>query len=209
MDKKRYAELKEKYKDEKVFIVPYDKVSAIEDKFNKCTHDNSIWSKYDQIGRYVYRYDAEENYAFVQLIPYIVIFNEHNDKVFVAKRIDGESRLINQISLGFGGHINEEDGFVEPLFKCAFRELFEEVTGSYTGKFTHIGTVRDAGSELRDHLGIVFTVNALEESVSINEKDTLIGEWMTMDQLKENYGKFESWARHIIDYFYENNILGN
>ena len=76
--------------------------------------------------------DAENNKEVQQIIPYILIKNQFGE-FYVAKRLSNstEDRLHNQISLGFGGHINKEDGYKEPLFKCAFRELFEELKVKY------------------------------------------------------------------------------
>lgn len=200
-------QLKEKYKDEEVFVVVSNVLENIKDRFSKEKHDVSIWSKYDTIGTYIKRYEAEGNPAFKQLIPYVVIFNETRNKVYIAKRIGGEPRLTNQYSLGFGGHVNKEDGYIQPLFKCAFRELHEEINATFTTKLEYVGTVRDLTSKLNDHMGLVFFINAISSSVSIKETDSLVGEWMDMQALKDNYGKFEGWAKYIIDYIYENNLL--
>jgi hypothetical protein len=41
-------------------------------------------------------------------------------------------------------------------------------------------------------------------TVSVKEKENLKGMWMTFEELKENYSKFESWARHILDFLFVN-----
>jgi hypothetical protein len=63
-------QLKEKYKDEKVFVLPSNLVQNVHDRFSKLKHDKAIWTKYDQLGIYIPRYEAEYNLAFHQIIPY-------------------------------------------------------------------------------------------------------------------------------------------
>lgn len=195
--------LKEKYKDEKVFIVPIQAVQHIDDKFTYSKHDNAIWQKYDNLGRYVFRYEAEGEPSMQQIIPYFMVFNEDESKVFVAKRIDGDHRLVDKMSLGFGGHIDECDGYNQCVLKSLTREMWEELDIEPLTRATYMGTIRDITSSTNDHFGLVFYVKALEGSVSIKEVDKLVGEWMTFEELFNNYSKFENWSKYIIDYFYE------
>ena len=198
--------LKEKYKDEKVFIVPIQAVQHIEDKFTYSKHDNSIWYKYDNVGRYVFRYEAEGEPSMQQIIPYFIIFNEDNSKLFVAKRIDGDHRLVDKLSLGFGGHIDECDGYNQCVLKALTREMWEELDIDPLTRATYMGTIRDITSSTNDHFGLIFHVKAREGHVSIKETDKLTGEWMTLKELFDNYNKFENWSKYLIDYFYENGI---
>ena len=46
---------------------------------------------------------------------------------------------------------------------------------------------------------------AKEGDVFIKETDKLVGEWMTFQQLYDNYSKFENWSKYLIDFFLENN----
>ena len=68
--------LKEKYGDEKVFVIPVQKVQNIPDKFTYCKHDDKIWRKYDNQGLYINRWEAEGEPSFQQIIPYFFIMNE-------------------------------------------------------------------------------------------------------------------------------------
>ena len=196
--------LKEKYKDEKVFIIPIQAIQHIEDKFTFSKHDNSIWYKYDNIGTYVYRYEAEGEPSMQQIIPYFIVFNEDESKVFVARRIDGDHRLVGKLSLGFGGHIDECDGYNQCVLKALTREMWEELDIEPLTRATYMGTIRDITSSSNDHFGLAFNVNAKENTVTIKESDKLVGEWMTFEQLYDNYSKFENWSKYIIDYFFEN-----
>jgi predicted NUDIX family phosphoesterase len=189
---------KEKYGDEQVYVVPFITVSGIHDKFTRAKHTHDIWSKFDNIGKFIYRYDAEGNPSMQQLIPYILIQHPDGNKFYVAQRLAGEERLVNEISIGFGGHINPEDGAKDCLFKALIRELHEELFISPIGSAEFIGYVRDLNSSTSDHTGCVFIVKATDPV--IKEHENLKGEWMTVDELEKNYFKFEGWARHIIDH---------
>ena len=196
--------LKEKYGDEKVFVIPVQKVQNIPDKFTYCKHDDKIWRKYDNQGLYINRWEAEGEPSFQQIIPYFFIMNEDESKVFVAKRIDGDHRLVDKLSLGFGGHIDSCDGYDQAVLKALTREMWEELDIDPITKAVHMGTIRDITSSTNDHLGLVFGVKAIEGEVSIKETDKLVGEWMSLEQLYDNYSKFENWSKYIIDFFCEN-----
>lgn len=204
MAKKR--ELKKKYGEEKVFIVPIDSIAHIEDKFSKEKHNTNIWGKFDSIGKYVYRYDAEGQAAMQQVIPYIVICNEDEGKYYVGKRLGGEQRLVDKLSLGFGGHINECDGYAQNILKALTRELEEELDfgpSSFLTSAQFCGYMRDITSTTNDHVGLVFILKAKEGTIRIKETDNIEGMWMTKQELFDNYSKFEGWACYLIDYLFE------
>lgn len=197
------AQLKEKYKDEKVFVLPSNYCQNINDRFTKLKHDQSIWSKYDNLGIYIPRYEAEYNLAFQQLIPYFLVTNKDESKFYVAKRIQGDSRLVNKMSLGFGGHINECDGTREAVFNALIREMNEELIIETTSSFKFLGTMRDLTSETSEHFGLIFIIKSEEDTISIRETENLEGVWMTKQELFDSYGKFENWAKYIIDYIHD------
>lgn len=196
--------LKKKYKDEKVFIVPINIVENIPDKFTKLKHDNNIWTKYDNLGKYIYRYDAEHNPVFQQLIPYLLIANEDESKFYVSKRIGGDHRLKDKLSLGFGGHINECDGTNKVVLKALTREMNEELDIDPISNAIFIGSIRDIDSSTNDHLGLVFIIKSQEDNISIKETDKLIGQWMTKEEMFKSYSLFEGWSKYILDYMYKN-----
>lgn len=196
-----FTQLKNKYKDEQVFVIPFADAKHISDKFTRIKgEEDSIWTRYSSSGKYIMRYDAEYNPIFQQLIPYVLIQN--GDKFYVTKRIAGESRLKDSLSLGFGGHINPCDGTKDPVFRGMVRELMEEVYVEPTTKATFVGYTRNMTSELNDHIGLVFLLQVSQ--ASIRETDSLEGIWMTIDELEKDYFKFEGWARFIIDYLSTN-----
>lgn len=199
--KKTIEELKQKYKKEKVFVLPIDLVTNIPDKFTLVKKDNSIFSKYDNLGTFIYRYDAEYNNAFQQIIPYFFITNKDESKYFVAKRIQGDSRLIDKLSLGFGGHINDCDGNNNIVYHALNREMHEELNIPNNLTFKYLGTMRDITSETSEHFGLIFSVKVDDEKlVSIKETENLEGVWMTPEELFKDFNKFENWSKYILDY---------
>lgn len=198
-------ELKKKYGDEQVFVIPVSLVNGIPDKFTYQTaKKEEIKGRYGTQGKYIPRYLAEYDESLQQIIPYFAICNKDQSKFFVAKRIAGESRLVDKLSLGFGGHINECDGYTSHIFNCINREMDEELNVNTNKEIKFIGTIRDITSPTNDHFGLAFKVVIEDENkVSIKETDKMIGEWMTKQQLFDNYGKFEGWSKYIIDYLYE------
>lgn len=199
MNKKQ---LKEKYGEEKVFVVPFEKLEFIKDGFTEVEHNSEIWGMFDNLGKFVYRYDAEGESAMQQIIPYILILNEDGTKVFATKRIAGDSRLANKVSIACGGHIDSSDGNREVLFRAAVRELLEEVEvdASFSSPLQIFGYVRDLNSTTNDHTGVAIIVRASGD-VQVKEKDKLVGEWMSLDDLVNEYEKLENWSKYIIDHF--------
>lgn len=194
------ARLKGKYKGEQVYVIPAMDATRIPDKFT--VGGNRFLNL--QHGRFVFRYDAEYENAFQQIIPYILVFNKDRNKVYVTRRIAGEERLQDALALGCGGHINPCDaapGLL--LYNGAMRELKEELNieldPSYP-ELTAVGSIRDISSKTSEHTGIVYVTVA--KHAEVNEKQKLQGMWMPLPSLMDHYGEFESWARYIIDYLY-------
>ena len=51
--------LKEKYKDEKVYVVPYNEILYIGDKFTPVKYNPIDFKIFDNIGTFMYRYEVE------------------------------------------------------------------------------------------------------------------------------------------------------
>lgn len=193
--------LKDKYGDEKVFIVPYSLTTKINDLFNPGFENKRLAETFEHHGNFIFRYDAEYNESFQQIIPYIIIVNKNADKIYVSERIAGEERLRHKLSF-FGGHINPCDhtGLTNIVINAAKRELNEEVNVTNLGDFYPVGTVRDKASTTPDHLGFVYSVEV--DDASIKETDNLKGKWMTYNDVITEYSNFEGWARYIIDFIF-------
>ena len=189
---------------EKVLVVPYNKLSFIEDRFTYM--DNIDLERFSSLGSFVDRNIVEGHKELQQIIGYILIFNKDMDKLYINKRIDGEKRLLNKVSIAVGGHINDTDEGLNRIFNGAIRELHEEVELTNAEKFRSIGFIRDIDSITNDHLGIVFAVTA--DDAKIIEKESLKGQWMKINDIANYYSKLENWSKYILDYLISNkNIL--
>lgn len=197
-----------KYGNEEVYVIPYHNTLHIPDGFSKIEKEHNIWTKFDHIGRYIYRDEVEGKPELQQIIPYILIRSVEG-KYLVAKKTNTNSKnkSNNSISIGFGGHLKPCDGIRQVLFQGAVRELLEEVYLSHYSPMKFLGYVRDMGSKINDHLGCVFLIDNVDsKETSIRETDKLVGDWYTKEQLIEHYGKLETWAKHITNYLVENNL---
>lgn len=202
IDSKLKSELVRKYGTEQVFVVPYHQAKRIPDKFTPAQNIKVSVKSWEGKGKYILRYDAEYNVSVQQLIPYILVTDMANSKVYVTKRMAGEERLKGSLSLGCGGHINPVDAG-DIIINAALREMNEELNVELKNEqkpLAFVGYVRDLTSPTNDHLGLVFKVAA--RKVSVKETDNLAGRWMDLSELVAKYSNFESWARHIIDYLY-------
>lgn len=194
-------QLQARYGDEQVFVVPLADTLHVGDKFTEKENDLLSLRQWDAKGKYVLRSDAEHNPALQQLIPYVIILDVTGTKFYVSKRILGDDRLRGTLSLGFGGHVNPVDGSNDVILTALERELDEEVfIKRLKAPVNLLGYVRDLESSTKDHLGFVFTVKA--RYVKVKEDTILEGFWMSLQDLIDNYHKFESWARHIIDHLF-------
>lgn len=192
-----------------MFCVPYSNTHIIPDLFQKWSPTRlkrDIFGGVLPYGRFILRADAEEDINFQQIIPYVFI-TDTDGNFFVSKRIGGERRLLDKLSLGIGGHINPCDdlrrGVGNTVMNGMIRECNEETTlcdGDIKVSFEKYGTVRDLKSSTPDHIGIVFhaIVEENKDLLDIKEKDTLKGVWLTKANLMRDFEKFESWAQLII-----------
>ena len=203
--------LKEKYKDEKVYVIPANLVLNIQNRFShvkKYRNYRNLLSLIEYKGLFIPRYQAEYNIAMQQIIPYTIVLNDKG-QFYISERIGGDCRLEKTLSIGFGGHINpidlsnisKENNF--SLLNCAAdRELNEELSIKNIIKPKKVlGFVRDLSSNTAEHLGVIYIIT-VKEKVTIKEKDKLKGSWMSMEQLINKYYSFESWSRFLIDYLF-------
>ena len=195
------ARLKHKYGDEQVLVVKTSAAVSVSDSFSPVISEQTL-QMFSTATLFIYRYDAEYNTVFTQLIPYVVIKNTESNMLWITERIAGEERLQGKLSIGCGGHVNVQDISKNTMLTAAMRELNEELSINLSGPLKVFGTVRDFWSDTREHLGLVYLATAAE--VQVKEKDTLRGQWMDIKALVNNYSKFESWGRMIIDHLFVN-----
>lgn len=148
---------------------------------------------------YMPRAEAEEQPAFKQIIPYVIL--RQGDKIFVTRRLNkgGEARLHGKISIGVGGHINPVDEQGDMLMKGLWREIHEEVELHSHGELCSCGFINDDSNSVGSvHLGACFTLET-EGEVTVKETEKLEGLWMTLPELKENYDYMETWTQIALE----------
>lgn len=152
------------------------------------------------------RGDAEEDQSFKQPIPYVVI--RKGNELFMYKRLSGggEVRLHDKLSLGTGGHMNDEksSNFEEVLEINLLRELEEELDIQAADReFNTIGFINDDVEEVgKVHIGLLVTLDLDKDAtVSVREIDQLEGKWTTIEELLQPdiYGRLESWSKFVVD----------
>ena len=149
-------------------------------------------------GRYLPRPDAEEDPAFKQIIPYVVV--RDGPRVFLMERTDagGDARLHGKASIGGGGHLNPVDDGEDSLMSGLSREWSEELEAGWNPEFRLVGMLNDDSNPVGSvHLGIVFEVDAAGRSVDVRERDKLVGRFADADALAAAWDRLETWSQLV------------
>ena len=162
---------------------------------------------------FIKRWESDYNPDEVEIIPYVVVTNRHHNQIFCTKRLDnsGEERLIDEGSVGIGGHINPFKTLKgsQLMYYSLNRELAEELMinpialVNYNLKFE--GFIRKTDTTVdKDHLGLLFFMELRDDVcnegyVAINETDILEGEFVDEVFLENNYDKLETWSKVAFD----------
>lgn len=202
--------LKKKYGDEKVLVV---KTSLIPKEIlgkscRECGLDE-IESLLDN-SEFMLRYLVEKNPEYRQLIPYIICGS--GDTFYATRRLpkSGEERLVGNIALGVGGHINPIDtsnniNDINTFFRAIEREVKEELvlSSNTTGMLFIYGTINDVSNEVgQDHLGIMCIMDLKSDGdieVKSNEPDKLEVIDINHNYLSQYYDEFENWSKIVYD----------
>lgn len=150
------------------------------------------------------RGDVEENPAFKQPIPYLVL--RQGEAVFCYQRLQGggEKRLHDKLSIGIGGHMNAlataPPRFVHTLMANLKRELQEELVLSEMPHSYHIrGLINDDSDAVGQvHLGILLEAHLPPTAqVAVRETDQLAGQWVPLAALTDPdaYERLENWSK--------------
>lgn len=147
--------------------------------------------------KYGKRDELETDPTKKQIIPYFLVVR--GNELFTYKRLKGQSedRLHNKVSLGFGGHIELEDGIGDPLMNGLMRELNEELFVPYITGIMQTDIVNDDKNEVGSvHLGVVYFVT-VSGDVKVREVDKIEGKWENV--LDINRDSLETWSEIIYD----------
>lgn len=151
-------------------------------------------------GRYLERPRAEEDPAYKQLIPYVVV--RDRERVFLMQRTDagGDARLHGKASIGVGGHLNPVDQGEDALMAGLRREWAEELEAEWEPEFRLVGLLNDDTNPVGSvHLGVVFEVQAEGRPIDVREHDKLIGGFAGTDELRAAWDRLETWSRLVAE----------
>lgn len=162
-------------------------------------HENNIW-----VGP---REHLEMMPSFKQLIPYVVVMRDEKILVYKRTKKGGESRLHDQLSIGFGGHIDigdiadKNDGqtidLEATMGNAVTREISEELDLDMSG-FEAYGMILDESNDVgKVHLGIVMFVKANGMVLSKEDQIELVG-FKTIDEIMQDVETYENWSKIIV-----------
>jgi predicted NUDIX family phosphoesterase len=164
------------------------------------------WLGAGTAGLFVPRGPAEKDPSKKQVIPYVVLGAEGKVYSYARGKAGAEARLHARRSIGSGGHINPCDvgeTLVATIRHAAGRELHEELgvvnMAAFRGdKF--IGLVNDDSDDVgRVHVGVCFLAELYTADVEPREAAISDGRWCTIEELRADRDRYESWSQIVID----------
>jgi predicted NUDIX family phosphoesterase len=152
-------------------------------------------------GQFLARPIAEEDPAYKQLIPYVVLRNDARIFLMGRTHAGGDPRLHGKATIGVGGHINPVDDGADPLTDGLRREWAEELIADWTPEFGLLGLLNDDSNAVGSvHLGVVFAVESAGRAVDVRERDKLSGRFATADEVRAAWDRLESWSRLVAEH---------
>lgn len=148
-------------------------------------------------GRFEPRSRMEQDPAFKQVIPYLVLRDGPRWFLMRRTRAGGDVRLHDRWSIGVGGHLNPGDGDV---FGGLRREWREELAATFEPDFVPVGLLNDDTTPVGEvHLGLVFVADAESRPVAIRETDKLTGAFADASEVHAVRDSLETWSRICFD----------
>jgi predicted NUDIX family phosphoesterase len=153
---------------------------------------------------------AESDQSVIQLVSVFVVKHAGDFLTFKRTKWLPESRLHGFYSLHFGGHLNPNDvNDFAPLFDPfdsaqanAFleRELREELRLDAVPPLRYLGLLYDESREVsRQHLGVVFVLEAPSRDIRIGERGFLIdAKFEPRHSIRARADEFENWSNVLV-----------
>ena len=148
---------------------------------------------------FIRRSEAEENPKFKQWIPYVLIFKD--DKILRYQRGQGggENRLHGRLSIGFGGHVNEQDYAQENGCMAGLLREIREETGFQPAKTNAVAVINDDSTEVgRVHVGIVYIMRLPDHAKIIRRSEISSPKFISLPEACQNFARYESWSQLCI-----------
>lgn len=153
--------------------------------------------------RFMLRRVAEEDPAWKQLIPYVVI--RSGEAYFKYARGDAgrEARLHSLYSIGVGGHIQPEDGGAAAgptaYTRGVRREIDEEVEIASVVGDRRVALINDDSNPVgKVHFGVVHIVDVDQPTVRPREAAVQDAGFATVEDLRVSLERYETWSQLTI-----------
>jgi Predicted phosphoesterase (MutT family) len=186
--------------EERVFVVPREVVPDAAAWYGLRTDGlDGFVATVERDGRYESRSLMEQNPAFKQIIPYLVL--RDGSRYFLMQRTSagGDVRLHGRYSIGVGGHLNPGDG---GLLGGLNREWAEELVADFVPDFQLVALLNDDTTAVGAvHLGAVYVADAAGRSIAIRETDKLTGAFAEPDDVAAIKERLETWSALVFDFF--------
>src|SRR5881398_3802929 len=151
------------------------------------------------------RAQAENDSAYKQIIPYVLLAFQDRVLHYVRGKKAGEQRLVAKGSIGIGGHMNETDESLFAMDEEAYRagverEVSEEVKIETPFEDRIVALLNDDSTEVgRVHLGIVHIFKLKEPQVQKREAMITGLTFLTMQELMARRESLETWSQICVD----------
>lgn len=166
-------------------------------------------------GKFLERSKAEADPNYLQIIPYILLYNGTQLFLYQRTKKGSENRLHDKYSIGVGGHVNDEDWDPDygstwiAVESCAYRELTEEfnITERKDGVIEELIVdfkdciIFDPSNEVgRVHLGILCVCDLSHRTTTVAEAHKMSGSFVPFEKVKSKYQNLETWSQIVVDY---------
>ena len=151
------------------------------------------------------RAQAENDPAYKQIIPYVLLAFQDRVLYYVRGKKAGEKRLVAKGSIGIGGHMNESDeslfAWDEQAYRAGVeREVNEEIKIDTPFQDRIVALLNDDTTEVgRVHLGIVHIFHLAEQKVEKREAMITNLAFLTRAELMARRESLETWSQICLD----------
>src|SRR6266480_2753611 len=151
------------------------------------------------------RAQAENDSAYKQIIPYVLLAFQDRVLHYVRGKKAGEQRLVAKGSIGIGGHMNESDeslfAWDEQAYRAGVeREVNEEIKIDSQFEDRIVALLNDDVTDVgRVHLGIVHVFKLAEPKVKKREAMITNLVFLAKPELRARRDSLESWSQICVD----------
>jgi predicted NUDIX family phosphoesterase len=151
------------------------------------------------------RNQAENDPAYKQIIPYVLLAFQDRVLHYVRGKKAGEQRLVAKGSIGIGGHMNESDeslfAWDEQAYRAGVeREVNEEIKIDTQFEDRIVALLNDDTTEVgRVHLGIVHVFRLAQQKVEKREAMITNLAFLTKAELLNRRESLETWSQICVD----------